>query len=432
MPSSTTAHVSHTSTSTSSPHPAAAPALLPNNVARARVHTYTAHALVLFNIYGIPLSSGIWLEYYFISLHPTTPLLALSAIFAAQCACLGLAVCISAYVHARSPHHWRWMTAIAALLVCGAHIGLLINTHDRLWVLVLCQGALTGLGLGTLCAVSTRMLSMHYRHSVAIASRLCISTGFAGAGVYTVVAWCYLRTDRVGLAYGMTLLLFGVTLLPAVLLMEPSSPKLMDCPLERQQQPPPRKGWRTTPTLLALSLILPSTLIPPLYLPLLLAHRPNPYRADAGVYTLLTLYITALLTSALVPRIPPSRVSARTLCGAASILTGITLIPLIWTLRLEMAVSCAVVYGAGLGGVCTLWLQVVKDCGSGVAKGRAGALSAFALVLGLCAAGAVVGGAAVLQGFEAGGAMTVGAVAGGSVVGGLGLGVGGGERRGRK
>ena len=425
MHPSTTAHATHASTSTLGPHQAAVPALPPNNASRARVRTYSAHALVLFNVYGIPLSSGVWFEYYFTTFYPKTPLITLSTVFAAQLACLGLATCISACLHTRSPQYWRWMMLTGALLVCGAQIGLLINTHNKVWALVLCQGALTGLGLGALCTVSMRVLSTHYRHNIHIASRVSAAAGFLGAGAYMVVLWCCLRTDRVRLAYGLTLLLLGVTLVPALLLIEPSSSKPTDTQLEQQQPAPrksPRKSWRTTPTLLALSLVLPSILIPPLYIPLLLGVR-SPYRADAGIYTLLPLYTTALLTSALPPRIPPSRLSARTLCSAASALAEIAFIPLIWTLRLEIAVPSAAVYGAGLGTVCVTCFQVLEDCGSGVTRST-GSLSVVALVLGLCLAGAIVGGAAVLQGFETGGAIMLGAVAGCLVVGGLGLGIG--------
>jgi hypothetical protein len=137
------------------------------------------------------------------------------------------------------------------------------------------------------------------------------------------------------------------------------------------------------------------------------------------VYTLLALYSTALLPSALVLRIPRLRLSARKTCGAASILTGLALVPLIWTLRLEVSVPCAVVYGAGLGTMCTLWVQMLMGSGDGGARPIA---PVSAPALGLCVAGAVVGGAAVLQGYEKGVEIVLGAVAGCLVLGGLILG----------
>jgi hypothetical protein len=413
MPSSTT---SYASSSASAPHQAIVPLL---DASRARVRTYTAHALVLFNVYGVPFSSGIWLEYYFTTLYPETTLLALAAVSAAQIACLGLAIGMSAYLHSRSPRYWRWTLVNGALLVCGPHIGLLTNTRNKIWVLVLCQGALTGSGLGSLCAISTRVLSVHYRHSVALASQFCVSAGFAGAGVYTVLTWYCLRTSGVRLAYGMTFLLLGVTLVPALLLMEYHPPTATDAQFEQQQQPHRSRGLRTKLTLFAPTLVLTVSFTPPLYLPLLLAHRPSPYRADAGVYTLLALYSTALLPSALVLLIPRLRLSARKTCGAASILTGLALVPLIWTLRLEVSVPCAVVYGAGLGTMCTLWVQMLMGSGDGGARPIA---PVSAPVLGLCVAGAVVGGAAVLQGYEKGVEIVLGAVAGCLVLGGLILG----------
>lgn len=415
MPSSTTAHASHASASTLASHQEAVPALQLNKTSRARVSTYTAHALILSNLYGIPLSAGIWLEYYFTTAHPETPLLALAAIFAAQIACLGLSISMTVCLHARLPRYWRWMLVTGALLLCCAHIGLLTNTHPTIWALVLCQGALTGLGLGMMCAVSMRVSSAHYRHSIAIAARLCVSAGFAGAGVYTVVLWCCLRTARMRLAYGATLLLAGMTLVPALLLMEYSPPPITAAHLDYRLRLL-STAYRTFMALFALALILPSSVIPLLYLPLLLASRPNPYRADAGVYTLLALYGTACLSSAFAPRVYSSRLSASALCGAASILNGIAIIPLIWMLRLEVSVPCAVVYGAGLRAVCPLWAQSVVDCRDGGARPITPVL---ALLFGLCAAGAIVGGAAVLQGVNKGAGIVLGVVAGCSLLGGL-------------
>lgn len=393
------------------------------NASRARVRTYTAHALVLFNVYGVLFSSGIWLEYYSNSLLPTTSLLALSIIFAAQFVCLALAVGMSACMHIRSPRYWRCMMLTAALLVCGAYVGLLNNTHNKVWVLVLCQGGLPGLGLGILCAASVRVVSACYKHNFALASRVCVATGFAGAGTYTVVVWCCLRADRVRLGYGVALLLLGGTLLPALLLVEhpASNDEKQPKPwFAETQQPRRSNACRTSTTLAALILIATGSALPLLYLPLLLAHRPGPYRADAGVYTLSALYSTALLSSAFVPRIPPSRVSVRRLCGGASLLMGTTaILPLIWTLRLEVSVPCAVVHGFGLGTVCTLWVKMVVECGDGVAMGQA---SVFVLAIALCVAGAVVAGAAVLQGYEKGVGVVLGAVAACSGFGGLALG----------
>jgi hypothetical protein len=125
------------------------------------------------------------------------------------------------------------------------------------------------------------------------------------------------------------------------------------------------------------------------------------------------------------PRTPPSRLLARILCGGASTLTGIALVPLIWTLRLEIAVLCAVVYGAGLGTPCVLWLQVLEDCGSVVVRSTR-SLSVFTLVFGLCLAAAIVGGAAVFQGYENGVDIILAAVAGRLALEGLVLGVGDG------
>lgn len=102
IPPSTTAHAGHTSTNTSRSNQEAALVFPHNNDSHAHVRTHTAHALTLFNFYGIPLSSGAWLEYYFTTLDSTTSLLTLSAIFTAQCACLGLPISMTVYLHTYS------------------------------------------------------------------------------------------------------------------------------------------------------------------------------------------------------------------------------------------------------------------------------------------------------------------------------------------
>lgn len=390
------------------------------SASRARVRTYTAHALVLFNVYGIPLSSGIWLEYYFTSLHPTISLVTLSSVFATQITALGLAAGISAWLHARSSRLWRLMVFTGALLVCGAYVSLLTNTSNRIWVLVLCQGALTGLGLGVLYTTSLQVLSTHYKHSIATASRVCVAAGFLGAIVYTVSAWACLRLDEPRVAYGLTLLLLVLTLLTAILLMAPAIrkiEKIEDVPQTqpiKQQSAPLRKARCIPPLLLASPLILTVLFIPPFHVPLLLAHRPIPYRADVGVYTLLTLYGTALLSSALAPRIPPSRLSPTILCAAASVLAGVATVPVVWMQRLDVAVVCAGFYGVGMGVLGTLWGGLVGEGG-----GSVGWASVVAVVLGVCAAGGVVGGAALLSGLEIGGQILLGAVAGCLIAGGL-------------
>lgn len=401
------------------PRDAGPPANSSPDASRHRVRTYTAHAFVLFNVYGLPLSSGIYLEYYFSSLHSSVSLLAISAIFSTQLACLSLAVGITIWLHRRWPKYWRLQLFIGMLLVCGAHLGLRIS--NDLGVLMLFQGALTGLGLGTLEAVSLRVLSTHYKHDITTTSTLCGSAGFFGAIAYTLSAWACLRIDSTRLAYGTTLLLLALTLLPAIPLAKPctiQSPQSRQLDLDTSPTTP--SSWRAYPVFLATFLTIPALLTPALYLPLLLTRQPGSYLADAGLYPLLALYGTALLSSALVPSISPNRLSPAVLCSAASILAGTAILPLVWVRRVDVAVVCAAVFGVGLGCVGTLWGKVFRECVEGAGtRGLRRWIQMLVLVGGLGAGAGLVGAAAVLERWGNGVEIVLGAVSGYLVLGGF-------------
>lgn len=397
------------------------------NATRDRVRTYTAHALVLFNVYGIPLASGIWLEYYFTSFHSSASLLAVSSILGTQLVCLGLVATTTSWLYRRWPQYWRLYMLSSSLLVCGAHLGPLLKTD--LWVLVLCQGALTGLGLGVLGTVSLHVVSTHYKHNVVTTSTVCGSAGFLGAIAHILSTWTFLRTDNPRFAHGITLSLLTLTLVPAILLARPSG----------SRPPQPRQlGSRTSPTtpswhiysiLPAMFLVATALLIPPSYLPLLLTRHPGPYRADAGQYILLTLYGTASLSSAIVPRIPPRRLSSSTLCSAAAIVAGTAIIPMVWMQRLEVAVSCVAIYGIGLGCVTAVCTTVFSLWARGT---RAGELGGSAAIFGLCSGGGIMGAATLIPKLESGAGTVLGLVVGTLILGGSVLGAWHGVRYWRK
>ncbi|KAH6633050.1 major facilitator superfamily domain-containing protein [Boeremia exigua] len=387
-----------------------------------RVRTYTAHALVLFNVYGIVLSSGLWLEYYFTSLFPATSLLAVSAIFGTQLACLGLGVGVAASLHRRWPKHWRLLMSLGGLSVGCSHICVLIA--DEFWVVLLCEGALTGLGLGVLSTVSTRVLSTHYKNDIAVASSQCVAAGFLGAVVYTIFTWLCLRSDNTKLGRGLIPTLLCLTLLPAVLLAKPSALQ----PVTHHSSPPARFATPRLSSMLFVILYTPPFLATSLLLPLILTRHPSPYRADPGCYVLLALSSAALLSSALLPHLPSHRLSPPALIAASTLLAGIAIPSLIWMPTLYVGVPCAMVLGAGLGGVCALWVRALAALvGKGKRLGQAVCL--LAAVGGVGAGCGVLGAAAVMETWEAGVEIVLGVAAGCLVLGGLALGAGAGVRR---
>lgn len=384
-----------------------------------RVRTYTAHALLLFNVYGIPLSSGLWLEYRFTSSYPATSLLTISCIYGAQLACLGLSAGVISSQHHRWPKYWRLHMSLGGLSVFGAQLGQLVAEH--LWVVIICQGVLTGLGLGVLGTVSMHVLSSHYKGDVAVASSLCVAAGFSGTIVYTVCIWICLRSDDVKTGYGVMAALLTFTVLPAILLAKP-------CTLHTPHAAQSLTTHRMSSLPLAitlLTLLSPACLLlPPLLLPLILTRHPTPFRADSGCYVLLSFSLSALLSSTLLPKLRPRRLSPSTLVSASSLLCGIALVPLLWMPSLLVAVPCAVVFGAGMGGVSVFYVKGIAELVAGV-----GQRGHVLLVVGGVGMGcAVVSAAAILERWDSGVEIVMGAMVACLVLGGLLVGIGVGLR----
>lgn len=426
----------------SSHHVPTDPALA--RLSRYRVRTYIAHALLLSTLFGVPLSSGIWLEYYFTSFSsspfssPTkqpSSLLATSAIVGAQLACLGSSVAPTAWLYHQYPQYWRLQMCLGALSVCGAWLGLLLS--QWLWVLVFCQGALTGLGLGVLGATSMLVLSTHYKCDLGVVGMQGIAAGCSGAVVYLVIAWACLRSDSVKMAYGVTLAVETGTMLVVVFLAKPHplpplNPQRAKERVRRCRSRP--ESWHVAVLLLLTVVVSVALLVPPLYLPLLLSRSPSQYRADAGFYTLFVLFGTALLTSSLVAKVSSARLSPTTLFTTCTLLTGISLIALLWMPMLYVALPCAAVFGMGLGGVCTTWIRVLaKDLGhgegaeldTGGGSAKLGRWSCVVVALGgMTAGGGTMGAAAILQRMEKGVDIVLGVTSGCLILGGLILGIG--------
>lgn len=385
------------------------------NLSQHRIRTYTAHAMILFNVYGIPLSSGIWLEYYFTSLLPSSSLVVISTIFGAQLACLGLVVGPTAWLYTRWPKYWRLQMLFGLLCVCGAWLGLLV-TENELWTIVLCHGILTGTGLGILGTISILTLSTHYRHHLGVTSTQCVAAGFTGAIVYTISTWLCVRTDSIKMAYGTTSAVQTGTLLLAIFLAAPHPSPSTPHPPSQQSDPahrPPR------PVAALTSLLTTPILLAPIYLPLLLTRQPSPHRADPASYILLALYCGGLLPCIFVPRTPASRLAPSTLFTASALAAGIAMVPMVWMRVLSVAVPCGVVFGAGFGGVCLLWVRICAVFGGGGEEEVGRWVCVGMAVTGLGAGGGVVVAAAVLERWEGGVEMLLGAVAGCAVLGGL-------------
>jgi hypothetical protein len=396
------------------PHP-------PTTISHHRVRTYSAHALILFKTYGLPLSSGIWLEYYFTSLFPSTSLLAISSIFATQLACLGLATLPAAYLYRRYPRYAQLQIYLGLGTVCGGWLGVVVR-GEAWWVLLLCQGALMGFGLGVLGAVGIGLVSTHYKRDLGTVSTQCGTAGFAGAVVYTALTWMLLRRDQAKLAHGVTVAIASGTLLFAIFLARPCD--TMTSVVVHHSLPTGvvRHGrvGLTYFVLLSATLFAPSFLVVLIFSPLLLGRTLTSYRADFGPYVLLTLYSTAAISSLFAAKIPPIRLSPTTLFVASTFLTGVAIMPIIWMPTLYIAIPCYAVFGVRLGNISTLWIKMLAWFLDGDGEKRLGRVVCTVLAVGgFGVGGGVVGAAAMLQSMKIGVEVVLGIAAGCLILGGL-------------
>lgn len=396
----------------------------PATLSSRRVCAYCAHALTLFNVCGVPLSSGIWLEYYFNSFLLSKPLVPIAAIFAALIACLGLTVGPTARLYHRWPEYWRQQMLFGLLTLSGAWLGLLIRGEEW-WVVLMCQGASTGASLGVLSTVSTLVLSTHYNHDIAVALTLCVAAGFAGTVVYSGLTWYCLRTDSVKMAYGVSFALLSLTLLLAVFFQSP-----LGLPHSNAATIGRSPSWKTYLAIsLPTNLLSVAFLLLPLYAPLLLSRNPTLDRADTGPYALLTLFGTAMFMPAILTKPPASRLPSVALFITATFLSGLALLPIAWMQALYIIIPCAAVSGMGLGCACTLWIQTLSDILATDAKTsarddiEAPELGKWVCVVvaisSLVAGGGLVGAAAALERWERGVQIVIGISVSGWMLGGL-------------
>jgi hypothetical protein len=179
-----------------------------------------AQAFVLFNVVGIPLSQGVYLEYYFSTALPTSSLSALSIIPALQIACiLCMPILVGWFYQWRGQRSgWGIMFFTAAVLAFAAQI--LLQWIRLYMITMLLQGPLLGAALGTLFSLSSLVLSSHYRFNLPLMSMQSGFINFLKAVVYTLVTRQGLQTRGLGhFSHAATAGITAGTLLTAHLLI---------------------------------------------------------------------------------------------------------------------------------------------------------------------------------------------------------------------
>ena len=324
-----------------------------------RVRTYYAQALILFNVYGIPLSFGPYLEYYHTTLLPTTSLWSLSLIVAIQILCIFAAPYPAWIIYHRWPKQRRIMILVSVLAVVGAQGSLIIcNTHLTIMLL---QGLLMGCGLGALFTLGTLFLGSHYRFNLPMASWISAIGGFAGALLYTATVWQCLRRDHWKTANATCLGISIATLLTAFFLAKHSQKgnKQLDVQAPHSLRAIfVEKGglWFVAGYILVFFAIF----IWPVYVLLLLSHAPAFHWPDAGAWTLLAMFGTALISSPTCANVRfRHHLSPVTSFSAACLFAGASIIAPAWVPQLWFAVGWGAAYGIALGAILTLHINVV-------------------------------------------------------------------------
>lgn len=156
-----------------------------------RVLAYYAHAIITFHTYGIPLSSGLHLEYYFNTLFPTQPLEYLSLIVGIQY--VGLFGMDELAAYAYKWKHWYWTIIGAATAFLFSQAAML---GAKPWWGLFLSRMLSGICLGYLRSLSLRCLASHYRNDVAFVSKQSGAASMAGGLVHSLVAWAMLREGK--------------------------------------------------------------------------------------------------------------------------------------------------------------------------------------------------------------------------------------------
>jgi MFS family permease len=264
--------------------------------ARYRHRAVWAQALVLFNVVGIPLSHGVYLEQYYSSALPASSLSALSVTPALQILCiLGTPLPIGWMYYCRGRRSgWRLTFLLATLLAFGAQLGLQwIKSYVAIMLL---QGLVLGAALGTLFTLSTLVLSTHYRFNLPLVSMQSGAMGFLGAIVHTIVARQrsgtvrYVPAANAGLLLGTSLVAYGL-----MRRVEEDTPlnrfsSALKLPSSISKI---RKERGTILFVLGYMLVFSSIFIFPVYIVAILTQSPSLITPQRGTWILATTFATA-------------------------------------------------------------------------------------------------------------------------------------------
>ncbi|KAF1964504.1 hypothetical protein BU23DRAFT_604757 [Bimuria novae-zelandiae CBS 107.79] len=349
-----------------------------------RVIAYYTHALVTLHAFGIPLSAGLTLEYYFNNCFVTTPLANLGLIFGIQWIGIFAMEPLAAVMFRWK--HWRRASISVAVITVLCHAVMARGT--RLWTLTLGMRALLGVCLGFLRSVTLRCLASHYNDDIAGSSMQSGAAAMLGAVFYSLIAWVFLRRDNYkNLAWAnFYIVLFTLTPALAGLFRAPMLENIAaGIPRQKRSMPILRhhKSARTmqsqhefeeavTQTNPKLALVANScslggyvlifafVFVWPTFFPLLFSSRPIYEYPEYADYWLIGSFAAATFTATLFAHPWPRRglgvVNAFT---AAGIFAGSLLLIAAWTPNFWVWGVISVLYGFCLGPLLALHRKVL-------------------------------------------------------------------------
>ncbi|KAF2020945.1 MFS general substrate transporter [Aaosphaeria arxii CBS 175.79] len=325
-----------------------------------RRRSYIGSALISFNVYGIILSFGPYLDLYYKSIHPRKPdIVQLSSIQAARLVFAFAAIYPIGYFYRQKLQRTTiWISTVGAILCQGAVI-----ESSKWWELIVVSGS-QGFFLGSLATSGILCLATHYRNNLPLTSMICTNAGFLGAITYTMISYmCVERPSKWVNAQYINISLLTPTLVIASLLLKPNPTYAHPQPL----RPLPLKRYLTSRTTICFTLgywLISTTLFvwPTTYL---LLHSPSHSPSTSPLHLVLALtatYATAFISASIVtsPYVRRSVGPVNTFVAASLVAAACYLTPAWMPGNMIVLLPSTIIYGACLGPLVVLGVKVVS------------------------------------------------------------------------
>jgi hypothetical protein len=394
--------------------------------ARHRNRAVWAQALVLFNVVGIPLSHGVYVEYYYTTALPKHNLSALCIIPALHILCLMAMPMLVGWLYHLRGQRSGWRIVFFVAMMTAFCVQLPLQWMKSYVLIMVFQGPLLGAALGTLFTLSTLVLCSHYQFNLPLVSMQSGSMGFAGAITYSMVARLGLGARGHFAPAATAGILLGTLLMAYFLIQRVREDDLPPhTPVSQSEMTLPKSPAKiikepgTACFISGYILIFFSIFTYPIYILITLTQPPT---LNTTPWPLITTLATAAL-SACISANPRFRTRldpvdtftlAAIFAGAASILPA-------WMPNLPITLACSAAYGIGLGAILSLHVKVTTVFHSENVVWHPDMPARAAIMMALGGVSAFAGllvSAMVMEGMDGGTRLVSGVAAGGLGLGG--------------